>query len=170
MDEQVYYQSRSEDGELSLDEIYAEYYSVEIDYREDGKIQGLYYLDHYYLYEYDAQDRMTKITRDGRDWLELTYNALGKIAKETRETDVGVMSRTYTYTEAGELHSVDQVPVELPAAASSDSLTLDGVTFRWEGTTLSRVTGRLNGSFEYAYSFNDRSYLTRKTIDGITTQ
>ena len=168
--EQVYYQSQSPDGELSLDEIYAEYYSVEIDYREDGKIQGLYYLDHYYLYGYDAQGRMAKISRDGLDWMTLSYNALGKIAKETRVTHTGVMSRTYAYTEAGELYSVDQVPVEMPAVNSSESLTLDDVTFRWEGTTLSRVTGRLNGSFEYAYSFNGRSYLTRKTIDGITTR
>ena len=166
--EQVYY--HTEGKELALDEVYADYYSVEIDYTEHGKVRGIYYSDHAYLYEYDAQDRLTRITRDGKNWLTLSYNALGKIVKETRSTEKGEAVRAYAYTANGELCSVNKDSVARPNQASDGSLSIGGVVYRWHKDAISDVTGDVTARFEYGYTFNGQNFLTRKTVDGVTTE
>ena len=139
--EQSYYEL--ENG-LFLDSVYADFYEVEIDYTADGKVEGLYYYDRYYIYHYDADGRLTDIYRDGSLYKSFKYNANGKIVKEISVTGQRSVEKNYVYLENGALYSVNGTPINK-----------------------NFYTG--NASFAYAYTFNGERFLTSKTVNGITT-
>lgn len=168
--EQIYYQTESGE-QLSLDEIYAEYYSVEIDYSEKGKVDGIYYMDSYYIYEYDDSDRLTAIYRNGTLWKTFAYNAQNKIIEETEiVAGENAFVRSYSYTEAGKLFAVDGKNVAA-STASGQSVLVDGYYFISSGDSSTvTVSGDVTASFVYDYEFNGVKYLTSKTVNGVTTE
>ncbi len=140
--EQGYYALDEKD--LSLSSIYADYYEVEIDYTKDGKVEGLYYYDRYYIYHYDTDGKLLDIYRDGELYKAFTYNSNGNIVKEISATEKNSFEKNYAYTEKGELYSVNGVQI-------NKSPSID------------------KSSFENNYTFNGEKFLTAKTVDGITT-
>ncbi len=140
--EQGYYALGEKD--LSLSSIYADYYEVEIDYTQDGKVEGLYYYDRYYIYHYDTDGKLLDIYRDGELYKVFTYNSNGNIVKEVSVTEKNSFENNYAYTEKGELYSVNNAQI-------TKSPSID------------------RSSFEYNYTFNGENFLTSKTVNGVTT-
>lgn len=168
--EQIYYQTESGE-QLSLDEIYAEYYSVEIDYSEKGKVDGIYYMDSYYIYEYDDSDRLTAVYRNGTLWKTFAYNAQNKIIEESEiVAGENAFVHSYSYTVAGKLFAVDGKNVAA-STASGQSVLVDGYHFISSGDSATvTVSGDVTASFVYGYEFNGVKYLTSKTVNGVTTE
>lgn len=140
--EQGYYNIIGED--LSLSSVYADYYEVEIDYTQDGKVEGLYYYDRYYIFHYDTEGNLVDIYRDGNPYKVFTYNANGNIVKEVSATEKNSFEKSYAYTEKGELYSVDGVQINKAPSVDKSSL-------------------------EYNYTFNGEKFLTDKTVGGNKT-
>lgn len=141
--ERGYYTQTGEDG-LALGAIYAEFYEVEVDYDAVGRIAALYYYDRYYTYHYDLAARLSEIRCNGAPYQSFVYNANGNLVSETHVRPEGTVTRSYAYTEAGALYSVDGVAVGsavLPAGLST----------------------------VYGYTFADTALLTEKTVGGETT-
>ena len=162
--EQVYYQT--EDSELQLGEIYSEYYEVEIDYTDSGKVQAIYYLDNYYIYNYDSFDRLESIYKNSQLYKSIAYNDNGKVLSETN-TDLEVIS--YGYTSDGNLFSVNNVALATPTIQDND-VTVGEITYIKDNNLISQTQGGVVASFAYDYTFNDISYLTSKTVDGEITK
>jgi len=141
--ERGYYTSGGEDG-FSLSTVYAEFYEVEVDYTEDGRIAGLYYYDRAYTYHYDLAARLVEIRRDGAPYKTFSYNAGGNLVSEKSVTAKNAFEKTYAYTEAGVLHSVNGKAVK--GAALPKGL-----------------------SVEYGYAFEGTELPTKKTVGGVTT-
>ena len=167
--EQIYYQSGS--NQLNLNGIYADYYSVEIDYTDSGKIAGLYYIDSYYIFEYDSSDRLIEIYRNADLWKSFTYNSQGKIVSETTyTTEESSFVRNYSYTQAGKLFSIDGKNV-FSVTKNGQNVVVNGYNFALANdNSVTAVSGKATGAFSYDYEFNGQKYLTSKTIDGITTK
>lgn len=165
--EQIYYQSGDE--ELSLDEIYADYYEVEIDYTESGKVQAIYYLDSYYWYNYDSADRLISVYKDAELYKSVEYNAIGKIATETNCINGSSTNTAYSYTTDGNLYSAGGNIVALPVIFEN-KITLGNNAYTIINNTVDSVSGDISASFSYDYSFNGEKYLTSKTINGETTE
>ena len=168
--EQIYYQV--EEGEqINLSEIYADYYSVEIDYTDTGKVSSLYYIDCYYTFEYDANDRLTTIYRDAELWKSFVYNAQSKIVCETTYmSEESNFIRNYSYNESGNLFSVNSQNITAPTK-NGQNITLGNNTLALaDDNSVSAISGDISGTFSYGYEFNGQKYLTSKTVNGITTK
>lgn len=168
--EKVYYQPESNES-LELNEIYADYYSVEIDYTDTGKVQGLYYLSDYYLFEYETNDKLAYIYRNGEVWKHFVYDDNGKISSETisyQETDDLV--KHYTYSENGSLVSVNGEKTLVPVRNENDIVVGENTFVISNDNTISGVRGRDSGTFEYNYAFNGKKYITSKVVNGVTTE
>lgn len=140
--EQGYYTLFEED--LSLSSLYAEYYEVEIDYTQDGKVEGLYYYDRYYIYHYTADGNLKDIYMNGSLYKEFTYNANNNIVKEVSITKDNSFEKNYAYSEDGKLHSVNGVSVNTHPQVDKSS-------------------------FVYNYTFHDEKFITSKTVNGVKT-
>lgn len=163
-----YYYTTSEEDELTLDGVYADYYEVEVDYNTDGRVEGLYYYDRYYIYHYDTDGNLTEIYLNGEKYKAFSYNANGNIVSEESVTENNSFINTYAYTENGKLYSVNGTKVASPVSASN-GVSVANVTFAWNGQTISYNDGNNTAEFKYEYSFNDESFLTEKTVSGCTT-
>lgn len=163
--EQAYY---IQDGELALGEIYADYYEVEIDYTDDGKVSGLYYYDTYYIYKYDGAGRLTEIYKDGELYKKLTYNANGNIITELTKTQKGDLSEIYRYTTGGALYSVGDTTIYEQYSENDGTVTANGRSYALSSDEVI-VSGDRSATFIYEYEFNGTEYITSKTIDGHET-
>ena len=168
--EQIYYQNNS-DEQLNLDEIYAEYYSVEIDYTDTGKVAGLYYVNSYYIFEYDSNDRLVAVYRDAKLWKSFVYNAHNKIVSETTARDDGNdFVRNYSYTEDGKLFSINEQNI-CSSTKNGQTIVIDGSNFALASdNSVSAISGDIESAFSYDYEFNGQKYLTSKTVNGIATE
>lgn len=167
--EQIYYQPET-DEEIALNEIYADYYSVEIDYTETGKVAAIYYVDSYYIFEYDESDRLASVYRNSELWKTFTYSAGNRIIEESETDGDSTFTRSYSYTEDGKLFAIDGSAVLTPSVSGS-TVTLDGNSFAFSDGSLSvAMPDGTNASFSFAYTFNGVKYLTSKTVNGVSTE
>ncbi|MBO5716486.1 MAG: HNH endonuclease [Clostridia bacterium] len=168
--EQIYYQPEA-NQQLNLNGIYADYYSVEIDYTESGKVAGLYYIDSYYIFEYDSNDRLIEIYRNAELWKSFVYNAQGKIISETTNmTDGDSFVHNYSYNQTGKLFSIDGQNIP-SATKNGQNIVVGGYNFALSNdNSVSEISGEISGTFSYNYEFNGQKYLTSKTVNGITTK
>ena len=164
--EQGYYTSTDSDN-LTLSEVYADYYEVEIDYNTNGQVEGLYYYDRYYIYHYDTNGNLTDIYRDGEKYKSFTYNANGNIVTEESVTEENSFTKTYAYTEDGKLYSVNGVKVNSFAAVNG--ISVGNSSFVWDGQVINLKYDGKTARFEYDYEFNGERFLTEKAVDGVIT-
>ena len=165
--EQGYYTSTDADN-LTLSEVYADYYEVEIDYNADGQVEGLYYYDRYYIYHYDINGNLTDIYRDGEKYKVFTHNANGNIVTEESITEENSFTKTYAYTEDGKLHSVNGSKVN-SSASITNGISVGSSSFVWDGQVINLNHNGKTARFEYEYSFNGEKFLTEKAVDGVIT-
>ena len=151
--EQNYAVASDENSDLVLSEIYADYYEVEVDYTDNGKVSAIYYYDTYYSFVYNAKNQLATVFKNADEYKTFEYNAEGNIIKETIQLGESKIEYAYSYL-SGTLYSKDGVNVnELSTTTVSDI-----------------VAGKYKDyQFEYAYTFEGNKYLTKKTIDGVTT-
>ena len=161
--EQGYKMDETEE-DLSLSDIYADYYQVEIDYNEKGQVSGLYYYDRYYIYHYDKDGKVIDIYRDGEKYKDFAYNANGNIVSEKSVTEENSFSRTYSYTEDGKLYAINNVNVNSPKIEDNKLLVGDE-SFEWSEQTVNLKHGDKTAKFEYEYSFNGEKFITKKEVD-----
>ncbi|MBR3640262.1 MAG: hypothetical protein IKN50_06620, partial [Clostridia bacterium] len=164
--EQFYYQSGEE--ELTLDEIYADYYEVEIDYTESGKVGAIYYLGTYYVFNYDSSDRLVSVYKDAELLKSVEYNAAGKIVSETNVINGVSETKNYSYKTDGSLYSVGSVAVVSPSVSDGKIVFGDNV-YTITDHLITRIEGAVSATFAYEYLFNGVKRLTEKTINGETT-
>ena len=165
--EQSYYVVNDE---LALGEIYADYYEVEVDYTDDGKVEGVYYYDTYYIYKYDDEGRLYEVYKDGELYKSLTYNGNGNIISELTVAEEADISKAYIYTQDGALQSVDGKVVYEQYHKDGDAITVGNRAYTYLSDDKIIVNGDRDAELSYQYEFNGTKYITSKTIDGITTQ
>lgn len=166
--EQLYYHGEADEG-LALDEIYADYYSVEIEYTDTGKVGAIYYVDSYYIFEYDEYDRVVAIYCDSVLFKSFTYSAQNKIVKETTYgSDETETVRTYSYTESGRLFAIDGTTVD-SALLNGNTISVGAYTFTVVDDSTLTVSGGVEATLTYGYEFNGVKYLTSKCVDGVVT-
>ena len=165
--EQAYYVQSN--GELALGEIYADYYEVEIDYTDDGKVDGLYYYDSYYIYKYDVQNRLVEIFKNGELYKKFEYNVNGNIVSENTKAQDGEIIKNYRYTQEGALQSVGENSVFEQYSINGNTITLDGHSYIRSSDSSITVSGKDDATFVYEYEFNGTNYITTKTLNGDET-
>lgn len=163
--EQSYYVQ--DNGDLALGELYTDYYEVEIDYTDDGKVSGIYYYDTYYIYRYDANGRLTEVYKDGDLYKKLGYDSRGRIIFEQTKCAIDY-SKNYSYTETGALAKIEDDSVYEKYQIADNVVTLNGRTYTITDQAVS-LGGNTEGTVTYQYEFNGTKYLTSKTINGRTT-
>lgn len=166
--EEGYFTDDDEEN-LNLNEIYTDYYEVEVDYNSNGQVEGLYYYDRYYTYHYDANSNLTEIYLDGEKYKSFTYNGNGNIIKEEIQTAESSFTNEYSYGEDGKLYSVNGSQV-YAANTTHNDVSIGEKTFSWDGRSVSLTYGEKVAQFLYDYTFNGDSFLTEKTVDGIITK
>lgn len=165
--EQSYYVVNDE---LSLGEIYADYYEVEVDYTDDGKVEGVYYYDTYYIYKYDDEGRLYEVYKDGELYKSFAYNGMGSIITEQTVGEEADISKAYAYTQDGVLQSVDGNVVYKQYNKHGNTITVGNRAFTYLSDDKIIINGDRNAELAYQHEFNGTKYITSKTIDGVTTQ
>ncbi len=126
-------------------------------------------------YEYDAEERITKVTDSVDGVTQYTYDALGQLLTETvNGTLVGSMtydnygniltkgSNTYTYG--------DSVWKDRLTSFNGQSIAYDaqGNPTNYRGKTLTWEKGRQLKSYgSYSYTYNANGFRTSKTVSGV---
>ena len=127
-------------------------------------------------YEYDAEERITRVTDSVDGVTEYTYDALGQLLAETRNGEaVNVM--TYDnygniLTKNGKAYTYgDSAWKDILTAWDGQSITYDaqGNPTNYLGHTLIWEKGRQLKSFDsIRYTYNANGIRTSKTVNGIT--
>lgn len=165
--EQMYYVV---DDELALGEIYADYYEVEIDYTNGGRVEGIYYYDTYYIYKYDDIGRLIEVYKDGKLYKSFAYNGNGNIIEEQTNTQNGTVHRSYSYTQNGELFAVDGDNVYRQYQVNGNVVSVGGRSYVYVSDDKVTVKGDRDAEYLYEYEFNGTRYITSKIIDGRETE
>lgn len=125
-------------------------------------------------YEYDAEDRITKVTDSVDGTTVYTYDSLGQLLTETRN---GTVVNTMTYDNYGNIKTKngktytygDSVWKDKLTAYDGKSITYDaqGNPTSYLGHTLAWEKGRQLKSFDgIAYTYNAAGIRTGKTVSG----
>ena len=126
-------------------------------------------------YEYDAEERVTKVIDSQGDTTEYTYDTLGQLLTETVND---VVVNTMTYDSYGNITSKNDVSYTYGDGQWKDLLTGYGdstITYDAQGNPVSYLghsltweKGRQLKSFAgNAYTYNAKGFRTSKTADGI---
>ncbi|MBQ7981576.1 MAG: RHS repeat-associated core domain-containing protein, partial [Oscillospiraceae bacterium] len=126
-------------------------------------------------YEYDAEERITKVTDSVEGTTEYTYDALGQLVTETVN---GQVINTMTYDNYGNIRTKNGIAYTYGNAVWKDLLTsYNGQTITYDaqgnptsylGHTLTWEKGRQLKSFgDITYTYNANGIRTSKTVDGI---
>ena len=127
-------------------------------------------------YEYDAEERITKVTDSIDGVTEYTYDALGQLLTETRN---GFLINSMEYDNYGNILSKngkaytygDGVWKDLLTAYDGQSISYDaqGNPTSYLGHTLTWEKGRQLTSFDgNTYTYNANGIRTSKTVGGVT--
>ncbi len=162
------YHTEDEGNTLTLGEIYADYYEVEVDYNTEGQVVGLYYYDRYYIYHYNNKGNLESIYRDGVEYKTFTYNARGNIIFEGSVTEGNEFYNNYKYTEEDVLYSVNNENVAT-FEPFSNGIAFTNTILNWDNQVVYVDDNGNLGSFEYGYTFNEENFITQKSIDGVVT-
>ena len=125
-------------------------------------------------YEYDAEERITKVVDSVDGTTEYTYDALGQLLTERRGGHI-INSMTYdTYgnisSKNGKTYFYDSTWHDLLTRVESESITYDeqGNPSSYFGHTLTWEKGRQLKSFDTnTYTYNANGIRTSKTIHGV---
>ena len=126
-------------------------------------------------YEYDAEERITKVTDSVDGTTEYTYDALGQLLTETKD---GVAVNTMTYDNYGNILTKNGVAYTCADPVWKDKLTgygeqtitydAQGNPISYLGHTLTWEKGRQLKSFDdITYTYNANGIRTSKTVDGV---
>ena len=126
-------------------------------------------------YEYDAEERITKVTDSVDGVTEYTYDALGQLLTETKD---GETINTMVYDNYGNIVSKNGTAYTYGDAKWKDLLTKVGDTTisydaqgnptSYLGHTLTWEKGRQLKSFDNTqYTYNANGIRTSKTVDGV---
>ncbi len=126
-------------------------------------------------YEYDAEERITKVTDSVEGTSEYTYDAQGQLLTETKD---GAAVNTMTYdsygnilTKNGKAYTYDSTWKDLLISYDGQSITYDaqGNPTSYLGHTLTWEKGRQLKSYDgHRYTYNGNGIRTSKTVDGVT--
>ena len=126
-------------------------------------------------YEYDAEERITKVDDSEDGVTEYTYDALGQLLTETKD---GVVVNTMTYDNYGNIltkngisYTYDTVWKDLLTSYNGQSITYDaqGNPTNYLGHTLTWEKGRQLKSFDWdTYTYNANGIRTSKRANGTT--
>ena len=125
-------------------------------------------------YEYDAEERITKVTDSVDGTTEYTYDALGQLLTERLNGHI-INSMTYdTYgnisSKNGQTYFYDSTWHDLLTSIESESIEYDaqGNPKKYLGHTLTWEKGRQLKSFDTnTYTYNANGIRTSKTINGV---
>jgi len=125
-------------------------------------------------YEYDAEERITKVTDSVDGTTVYTYDALGQLLTETVN---GTVINLMTYDSYGNIlckngnaYTYDSVWKDLLTSYNGQAITYDaqGNPTNYLGHTLQWEKGRQLTSFDSnTYTYNANGIRTSKTVDGI---
>ena len=126
-------------------------------------------------YEYDAEERITKVTDSVDGVTEYTYDAMGQLLTETVD---GTVVNTMTYDNYGNILQKNGKVYTYGNAAWKDLLTsYNGQTISYDaqgnplnylGHTLTWEKGRQLKTFDgIAYTYNANGIRTSKTVDNV---
>ena len=126
-------------------------------------------------YEYDEEERITKVTDSFEGTTEYTYDALGQLLTETVD---GVLVNSMVYDNYGNILSKNGVAYEYCDDAWKDKLTAvgdDAIEYDAQGNptsylghTLTWEKGRQLKSFDnITYTYNANGIRTSKTVNGV---
>ena len=126
-------------------------------------------------YEYDAEERITKVTDSVDGVTEYTYDALGQLLTETVN---GVVKNTMTYDNYGNIKTKNGTVYTYGNAQWKDLLTAyNGVSIEYDsqgnptaylGHNLVWEKGRQLKSFDSnTYTYNANGIRTSKTVNGV---
>ncbi len=127
-------------------------------------------------YEYDKEERITKVTDSIEGVTEYTYDALGQLLTETQNGD---LVNTMTYDNYGNILTKNGEKYTYGDVAWRDRLTaVDGKLITYDaqgnpinyfGYELTWEKGRQLKSFEQnTYTYNANGIRTSKTVNGVT--
>ena len=125
-------------------------------------------------YEYDAEERITKVTDSVDGTTEYTYDALGQLLTERLNGHI-INSMTYdTYgnisSKSGKTYFYDPVWKDLLVKVDSEEIVYDaqGNPTKYLGHDLTWEKGRQLKSFDKnTYTYNANGIRTSKTINGV---
>ena len=125
-------------------------------------------------YEYDAEERITKVIDSIDGTTEYTYDALGQLLTETVNGSV-INSMTYDAygnirSKNGKTYTYNQVWKDLLASIDGDIISYDeqGNPTSYFGHTLTWEKGRQLKSFDNnTYTYNANGIRTSKTVNGV---
>ena len=125
-------------------------------------------------YEYDAEERITKVTDSVDGVTEYTYDALGHLLSETKNGTV-VNSMVYDnygniVSKNGKTYTYDSTWKDLLISCDGQSITYDaqGNPTSYLGHTLTWEKGRQLKSFDNTqYTYNANGIRTSKTVNGV---
>jgi len=135
--------------------------------------------DRILTYEYDKEERITKITDSYSGVTEYTYDALGQLLTEvfTDNSGVSTVVNTMTYdnygnilTKNGKVYTYDSIWKDQLVSYDGQSITYDaqGNPTTYLGHTLSWEKGRQLKSFDnISYTYNSNGIRTSKTVNGV---
>lgn len=125
-------------------------------------------------YEYDKEERITKVTDSVDGVSEYVYDALGQLISETKN---GQAINTMTYDNYGNIlskngisYSYDSVWKDKLTSVGNQSITYDaqGNPLNYRGHTLTWEKGRQLKSFDgIQYTYNANGIRTSKTVDSV---
>ena len=125
-------------------------------------------------YEYDAEERITKVIDSVEGTVLYTYDALGQLLTETKN---GVVVNTMTYDNCGNIknkngkvYAYDSTWKDLLTSYNGQSITYDaqGNPTSYLGHTLTWEKGRQLKSFDgNAYTYNANGIRNGKTVNGV---
>ena len=126
-------------------------------------------------YDYDAEERITRVTDSVDGVTEYTYDALGQLLTETVN---GTVVNTMTYDNYGNIAAKNGIAYTYGDSAWKDLLTKVGdqtITYDAQGNptsylghTLTWEKGRQLKSFDSnTYTYNANGIRTSKTVDGV---
>ena len=126
-------------------------------------------------YEYDAEERITKVIDSAEGTTIYTYDALGQLLTETKN---GVVINSMEYDNYGNIvkkngkaYTYDSTWKDLLTSYDGKSITYDaqGNPTTYLGHTLTWEKGRQLKSFDSnTYTYNANGIRTSKTINGVT--
>ena len=128
-----------------------------------------------FSYEYDAEERITKVTDSVDGTTEYTYDALGQLLTETKN---GIMINTMAYDNYGNIVKKNGKAYTYGDTTWKDLLTgFDGKTITYDaqgnptsylGHTLTWEKGRQLKKFDnIEYTYNANGIRTSKTVGGV---
>ena len=126
-------------------------------------------------YEYDKEERVTKVTDSFEGTTEYTYDALGQLLTETKN---GEVVNVMTYDNYGNILSKNDVVYGYADPVWKDKLTkFDGLDITYDsqgnpinylGHNLTWEKGRQLKSYDdNTYTYNANGIRTSKTVDGV---